>query len=31
MLKGKLPGIELQNVVKKLKLYFKSTADALIN
>ena len=31
MLKEKLPGIELRNVSKKLTLYFKSTADALIN
>ena len=31
MLKEKLPGIELPNVSKKLTLYFKSTADALIN
>ena len=31
MLKKKLPGIELRNVSKKLTLYYKSTADALIN
>ena len=31
MLKEKLLGIELRNVGKKLMLYFKSTADALIN
>ena len=31
MLKKKLPEIELQNVGKKLALYFKSRADALIN
>ena len=31
ILKEKLPGIELQNVGKKPKLNFKSTADALIN
>ena len=31
MLKEKLPEIELQNVGKKLTLYFKSTADSLIS
>ena len=31
MLKEKLTAIELRNVGKKLTLYFKSTADALIN
>ena len=31
MVKEKLPGIELRNACKKLTLYFKSTADALIN
>ena len=31
MLKKKLPGVELQNIRKKLTLFFKSTADALIN
>ena len=31
MLKQKLPGLELQNIRKKLTLFFKSTADALIS
>ena len=31
MLKKKLPGVELQNIRKKLTLFFKSTADDLIN
>ena len=31
MLKEKLLGIEFRNVGKKLMLYFKSTADVLIN
>ena len=31
MLKQKLPGVELQNIRKKLTLFFKSTADDLIN
>ena len=31
MLKEKLLGIELRNIGKKLTLYFRSTADALIN
>ena len=31
MLKQKLPGVELQNIRKKLTLFFKSTANALIN
>ena len=31
MLKQKLPGVELRNIGKKLTLFFKSTADALIN
>ena len=31
MLKQKLPGVELQNIRKKLTLFFKSTAVALIN
>ena len=31
MLKQKLPGVELQNIGKKLTLFFKSTVDALIN
>ena len=31
MLKGKLPGKELRNIGKKFTLYFKSTANALIN
>ena len=31
MLKQKLTGVELQNIRKKLTLFFKSTADDLIN
>ena len=31
MLKQKLPGVELRNIGKKLTLFFKSTADALLN